>query len=745
MPYPTFSDYKIAVGSSFNFKNAVLDPELEGGRVRLNKKGQPLFYTGGYSIVFPIDVDRLGKTFALRCWKQELKEGQERYQKIETFLKKHTLPYFVDFKYVPESVRVNGEKYPTTQMEWVEGENLCKFVEQNLGNPKIFETVADKFAMMVKDLHDQGIAHGDLQAGNILLLQKGTDIEIKLIDYDSLYVPTLGNPSDRIRGLPEYQHPQRMVGPRTLNEKVDYFSELVIYLSFRSLAEKPALWRQFVPEGKADKRLIFSADDFEDPKGSKIFQELDKMPPEVKQLALTLKTFCSERSINNLKPLEDVLPSFTFTSSLQIADNYYNQGMTYLHGKQFNYAVQQFKQAIDLNPDYKEAYYARGLAYWQMKQLQPAKKALEEALKIDPNYELASNRLADIRRESRRKTSKEKKPDIRDVHCNRAETFYNNGDLEKAKNEVEKALVIDPNYQDAQQLLKAINKEQNRSWRYFAWTLVTIATFFLIFIVFKSNTPNRTVKNRGENETVEKPPSNPIDYAKIGSAHLENKEYNEAIDAFKKAISIDPNDETVHNSLGVAYYSIQEYEDAITAFQQGLSINPELKHLHHDLGWAYYKAKKFDEAKRVVEEALKMDPNYESARELLNAILKELIPPQLSIEQISLIEPSGEGFLDADEKAHIKFTVRNSGGTASDITAHLKWDSMVGLNYTPQTISTLYENKSKTIQISIVASRTIKGKKHQKVEIQLMEKNTNLLVSRVFYITTRPLLLKPIR
>ena len=305
--YPTLNDYRIAVGYSFN--TAVLDPNLKGGKVRLNKKGQPLCYAGGYSIVFPIEVGRIDRTFALKCWTRGIGEVQDRYEKIFAYLPKLNLPYFVEFEYVPEGILVAGQLYPIVRMEWVEGKSLCNFIKENLHRPHIFKSVADKFQEMVAVLHLNRISHGDLGDGSVLIQANGQDVEIKLIDYDSLFVPTLGNQPDRIFGLKEYQHPQRIVGGGKSNEKVDYFSELVIYLSFRSLAEKPTLWRQFVPN--VDKRLIFSADDFKNPGISRIFRELDKMSPEVKQLALTLKTFCEERSIDNLKPLEDVLHSST--------------------------------------------------------------------------------------------------------------------------------------------------------------------------------------------------------------------------------------------------------------------------------------------------------------------------------------------------------------------------------------------------------------------------------------------------
>ena len=453
MPYPASSVYKMTIGPSF--KNTVFDRELKGGEVRLNGRGQPLSYAGGYSIVFPIEVGHQGKTFALRCWTTEISEVQDRYKKISAYLTKRNLPYFVECKYVPNGIRIQGEFYPTIRMEWVEGKNLCKFVEQNLGNSKIFKTVADKFAEMVKNLHCYRIAHGDLQAGNILLLQNGTDIEIKLIDYDSLYVPTLGNQLDKIAGLSEYQHPQRMAGggKLKLNEKVDYFSELVIYLSFRSLAERPALWSQFVQN--VDKRLIFSADDFENPTRSKVFQELVKMSPEVQQLASTLKKFCAEQSIDSLKPLEEVLPvggSIPHPPKLkpkgsQTARDYYEQGLTYLRNDQPNYAVHEFKEAINLAPNYKKAYHDCGLAYFKMKQFKRAENAFEKVIEISP-YDTKAQELLNAIRWNGRRCQK---------HYNTAKSFYDQRDFEKAKNEVEKALHIDPSYKPALDLLQTIN------------------------------------------------------------------------------------------------------------------------------------------------------------------------------------------------------------------------------------------------------------------------------------------------
>ena len=150
---------------------------------------------------------------------------------------------------------------------------------------------------MVANLHKHQIAHGDLQDGNILIKQSGINVEIKLIDYDSLFVPTLQGQPEQIVGLPEYQHPKRFAGSGQVNEKVDYFSELVVYLSFLSIAEKPELWNQF--KDKTEKGLLFSKEDFENPSQSAVFRNLTNLSPDVRQLTAILKDFCTKTSVSN--------------------------------------------------------------------------------------------------------------------------------------------------------------------------------------------------------------------------------------------------------------------------------------------------------------------------------------------------------------------------------------------------------------------------------------------------------------
>ena len=410
MLWPSFSDYELFIKNAFDF--SVLDPALKNGKPM---KG----ISGGFSRVYPVKV--ASKTFALRCWVKDVGNAKIRYEKISAYLKQISLPYFVDFEYVPEGVLINKIKYPITRMEWADGVSLRRFIEQNLRDARILKVVATEFEKMVTFLHKHQIAHGDLQNGNILLKRNGTNVEIKLIDYDSLFVPTLRGQPEQIVGLPEYQHPRRVVGKA--NEKVDYFSELVIYLSFLGLSEKPDLWTQFGDEKRVDRGLLFSKKDFENPGKSGVFQELEKLSPDVRQLVTTLKDFCAKISIDQLEPLETILPKSD-------ANTHGNQGFTLLNAKRYNEALIEFKKAITLDPNYEKARYGVGLVYLHSKRYTDAIKAFEQMINGNPNY--------------------------KEAHHGLGLAYFRLNDSSTATAAANAALKIDPYYQPAHQLLDAI-------------------------------------------------------------------------------------------------------------------------------------------------------------------------------------------------------------------------------------------------------------------------------------------------
>ena len=69
----------------------------------------------------------------------------------------------------------------------------------------------------------------------------------------------------------------------------------------------------------------------------------------------------------------------------QLPDAYYTLGVTLWQQGDFPAAVEQLRAAVRVKPDYAEAYYTLGTVLKQMKQLPEAAEALRKAIRLAPN------------------------------------------------------------------------------------------------------------------------------------------------------------------------------------------------------------------------------------------------------------------------------------------------------------------------------------------------------------------------
>lgn len=296
---PSCEDYEISISNA----RLIVCDALIGGHVEQNSIGTIINYVGGFCIVFPY-YKSSGDKIAVRCWIARVEDAQTRTKLIADELKKVNLPYFVNFEYVQEGLATNSGIQPIVLMDWVEANPLKDYISKNLSNPDILRRLADSFKTMVEDLHRVHISHGDLQHGNILVRDDGSLI---LVDYDSLYVPSLRGYKDDIKGLMGYQHPARWKNVYA-SEKNDYFSELIIYTSIMALSYFPSLWRELQVEDT--ETLLFSAEDIKSGGSSSIFRKLESHSNLI-DLSNAIKKALRYDSIEELLPLEEAIVPIT--------------------------------------------------------------------------------------------------------------------------------------------------------------------------------------------------------------------------------------------------------------------------------------------------------------------------------------------------------------------------------------------------------------------------------------------------
>src|SRR5436309_5977268 len=279
--WPTMSDYQEAVQ---NPANCFSDPDLKKGTPTLNALGLPQPVTGGFCSVYQITSSKT--RWAVRCFLHNIKDIRDRYHQISKYLKSQRLKQMVGFGYVPEGIRVRGAWYPVLRMEWVDGHNLDRWVENHLKDPRALRKLAERWEELMDQLEKAKIGHCDLQHGNVLVDGSGS---LKLIDYDGMYVPPLRGRGSHEKGHPAYRHPERE--GKDFDEAVDRFSALVIQASLLALAEKPELWKKYNEEDN----LIFKRTDFQSPDSAPVFKDLDKMGGSVAALSNALREACKGR------------------------------------------------------------------------------------------------------------------------------------------------------------------------------------------------------------------------------------------------------------------------------------------------------------------------------------------------------------------------------------------------------------------------------------------------------------------
>ena len=254
------------------------------------RQGLPLSFEGSFAIVFKVSD---GNHFsAVKCFTSP-PHGFENQEKLTSFFHKNKLDFVIDYNSSVEIQIQSGGKsgfYPTLTSAWVKGKTLLEFLEdssqKNLLKSQA-KIIAKNFREIVHKMELLDMAHGDLSGKNIMI---ESNMKIKLIDYDGIYIPEFKNQDVKESGTKHFQHQSRLDGKISLfDETMDRFSALVIYLSLLILSEKPNMWKTYHDESN----LIFNQNDLNDPDNSKIFRELPTINnSEIQKLTNDLKQYC---------------------------------------------------------------------------------------------------------------------------------------------------------------------------------------------------------------------------------------------------------------------------------------------------------------------------------------------------------------------------------------------------------------------------------------------------------------------
>ncbi len=107
-------------------------------------------------------------------------------------------------------------------------------------------------------------------------------------------------------------------------------------------------------------------------------------------------------------------------------------------------------------------------------------------------------------------------------------------------------------------------------------------------------------------------------YNRLGILYARQRAFNDAIECFEIAQSLEPSASSLHN-VGLIYYETGQYEKAAIAFEQAIELENDLAARH--VAYAKVQEKLGDNKKMIsaLEKAVELEPNPQSLKILADA------------------------------------------------------------------------------------------------------------------------------
>ena len=98
------------------------------------------------------------------------------------------------------------------------------------------------------------------------------------------------------------------------------------------------------------------------------------------------------------------------------------------------------------------------------------------------------------------------------------------------------------------------------------------------------------------------------EHIQLGAAYEGKREWDHAIDEYRKALKMDPRSMAVFY-IGNAHCEKGEYTAGIDSYLRALELYPHHGDIYNNLAWAYLKVHRIDDGSRAIQKALALEPD----------------------------------------------------------------------------------------------------------------------------------------
>jgi superkiller protein 3 len=270
------------------------------------------------------------------------------------------------------------------------------------------------------------------------------------------------------------------------------------------------------------------------------------------------------------------------------ASPHYNLGRVYSKQGQFDLAIDAYKRATSLDPHFVDAYNALGQILARKRKFDEAIAAYKKVLtlSLNPSRSLSSS------------TVKDSSAVLASAHYGLGQVYASQKQYDAASAAFQQAIENAPHYSDAHYSLANAYARQGRN--------EDAAKEMAIFRKLRGNEP---LMVKAE-QWAKRHPNDPEAFNNLGATYTILGRFDQAIEAYQKALLLNPQLSTTYYNLGMAYSKIDRFEQAVESYQSAIRLNPALAIAYNNLAWLYAKrGENLDDALKLSQRAAELEQN----------------------------------------------------------------------------------------------------------------------------------------